>query len=399
MTTACLFDPYDPAFLQDPYATYRALLSQSPRFKLPENFSQESVPDTDDWCLSGYADVSLALRDKRFVREWDNAKPAGLGTTANPRPEPPPFIKAFLSGMNSTMLFRDPPAHTRLRTLINKAFTPVAIESLRPRITDLVDYLLQPFMSGSQVDLIGDFALPLPVMVIGEMLGVAVTDRDVFKSWSIRIARALDATLASPQVLQEAAEAYRDLSLYLKDVIAERRQNPREDILTNLIRAEEDGQRLSEQELLSSCVLLLIAGHETTTNLIGNGFWTLHRHASARDLWANHPELGPAAVEEVLRFEPPVQRTMRYVSEPVQLDDVGLQRGDSVYLLLAAANRDPSVFQNPDSFDITRKPNRHLSFVAGIHFCLGAPLARLEGDIALTRLAQSSLVVDTEVPA
>ncbi|MFD1678063.1 cytochrome P450 [Alicyclobacillus fodiniaquatilis] len=399
MSEVCLFNPYDPAFLADPYTTYRTLLNQAPLFKLPADFLQRSLSDTD-WCLSRYEDVSLALRDRRFVREWENAKPAQAQAeaAANPHPTPPPMLQTYFAGMNSMMLFRDPPAHTRLRTLVNKAFTPIAIESLRPRITDLVEYLLQPLTSGSQVDLISEFALPLPVMVIAEMLGVAVADRDLFKSWSLRIARSIDATLSDPQVLQEAAEAYRDLSAYLKDVIADHRRHPREDILTNLIRAEEDGERLNEQELLSSCIILLVAGHETTTNLIGNGFWTLHRHPDARELWREQPEWSTSAVEEILRFEPPVQRTMRYVSDTVQMGDVLLSRGDSVYLLLAAANRDPAVFANPDVFDITRKPNRHLSFAAGIHFCLGAPLARLEGEIALTRLAQSSLVVDSDVP-
>jgi cytochrome P450 len=269
---------------------------------------------------------------------------------------------------------------------VNKAFSPVNVESLRPRIVETAQHLLRQTQELGEFDLIREFALPLPVIVIGEMLGVPVEDRDLFKMWSLSFARTLDATQSDPAVFAAAAKALEEMSAYLQGIIKERQANPRDDIVTALLRAEEEGERLSEQELVSTCILLLVAGHETTTNLIGNGYWTLDRHPQALQALRESPQLIEGAVEEMLRFESPVQRTIRYVNSPVTLGGQELRRGDAVAILIGAANRDPSVFPNPDEFDIYRSQNRHLAFATGIHFCLGAPLARMEGQIAVRHL-------------
>jgi cytochrome P450 len=309
-------------------------------------------------------------------------------------------MQKYMSVMGGMMLFRDPPDHTRLRSLVNKAFSPVNVEALRPRIMDTARHLLQQTLELREFDLIREFALPLPVIVIGEMLGVPVEDRDLFKSWSLNIARTIDATQSDPAVFAAAALALKEMGEYVQEIIRERQTNPRDDILTSLIRAEEEGDRLNEQELVSTCILLLIAGHETTTNLIGNGFWTLSRHPEALQALRGTPELIDGAVEEMLRFESPVQRTLRFVESPVMLGGKELQRGDAVSILIGAANRDPEVFQNPDTFDILRQQNRHLAFALGIHFCLGAPLARMEGQIAIQHLVtkEMGLRVTNEMP-
>jgi unspecific monooxygenase len=281
------------------------------------------------------------------------------------------------------MLVVDPPDHTRLRNLVSKAFTPRMVEHLRPRIEAIVADLLD-HLSGS-FDLVTDFAYPLPVIVIAEMLGVPARDRARFQDWSETVVRGLD-PYVPPATQRLVADARDALGRYLRGVIAERRREPAADLITGLIAAEEHGDFLSEAELIAMCNLLLVAGHETTVNLIGNGTLALLRHPDQLDRLRREPELARNAVEELLRFTSPVQWTSRVPLVEVTMDDRRLLPRQAVVGILAAANRDPAVFPDPDRLDVGREPGPILSFGRGIHFCLGAPLARLEAQIALPAL-------------
>jgi len=286
------------------------------------------------------------------------------------------------------MLDRDPPDHTRLRGLVSKAFTPKALESLRPRIQQIVDGLLDQIERRGEMDLIEEFAYPLPVIVICEMLGVPVKDHERFKHWGLDIARGLDAIMLPPdsEVGKRSVSGRRALAEYFRALIAERRAAPRDDMLSALIAAEEAGDKLSEEELLASCILLLVAGHETTVNLIGNGTLALLKHPEQLRRLRENPGLIGSAVEELLRYDGPVQRTARIPSEDLVIGGKTIPKGEMVMPFLGAANRDPAQFPDPDRLDITRTDNRHIAFGMGIHFCLGAPLARMEGQIAISTL-------------
>ena len=285
----------------------------------------------------------------------------------------------------------DPPDHSRLRRLVNLAFTPRAIEAMRPRIQELVDELLDAIEAKGELDVIRDLAYPLPVAVICEMLGVPKEDEAQFRTWSRVLASSLDPDIAlPPEVIQQRAEAIRDSRAYFRQLIAKRGNEDRGDILSGLMSASAEGDRLSEAELLSTCTLILIAGHETTVNLIGNGVLQLLRHPDQLAGFVAAPELARGVVEEVLRFDPPVQFDGRMCTEETVVGGYKVPYGSFVMLLLGAANRDPAKFVDPDRFDITRNDDRHLAFGYGIHFCLGAPLARVEGEIAL-RTANAAL--------
>jgi pimeloyl-[acyl-carrier protein] synthase len=276
------------------------------------------------------------------------------------------------------------------------------VEGLRPHIQEIVDGLLARVEGAGGMDLIEDFAYPLPVIVICQMLGVPVEDRDRFKSWSLDIARGLDAIMLPPdsEVASRSVVARRALSEYFRDLIAERRASPRSDMLSGLIAAEEAGDKLNEDELLATCILLLVAGHETTVNLIGNGTLALLRHpAELRRLREDHGLIG-SAVEELLRYDGPVQRTARIPDEDVTIGGRLIAKGEMVMPFIGAADRDPAQFPDPDRLDISRSDNRHIAFGWGIHFCLGAPLARLEGQLAINTLVQRwpKLALATDTP-
>lgn len=286
------------------------------------------------------------------------------------------------------MLFADPPDHTRLRSLVSKAFTPRVIETLRPRVEALVDRMLDGVTRRGAMDVIADLAYPLPVTVISDMLGVPREDNERIHHWSLDVARSLDA-IAMPveaDVMARGREASRGLHDYFRQLCAVRRKEPRDDLLSGLIAAEEAGDRLSEKELLSTCLLLYVAGHETTVNLIGNGLLALLRHREEWDRLVADPGLIPAAVEELLRFDGPVHRTGRQPRVDVEIGGTAIPAGSLVIGILPAANRDPAQFPDPDRLDVGRRPERHLAFGWGIHICLGAPLARLETQVALQRL-------------
>jgi cytochrome P450 len=330
------------------------------------------------------------LRDPRFVKE-----PLAAFIAAR-------FGVAVPVGMGLSMLDRDPPDHTRLRSLVSKAFTPRVVEGLRPRIQRIVDDLITRAEQAGSMDLIEEFAYPIPVNVICEMLGVPVEDHERFRGWSLDIARGLDSVLLPPEsdIPRRSGAARHALSDYFRSLIAERRAAPRGDLLSALIAAEEAGDKLSEDELLATCILLLIAGHETTVNLIGNGTLALLRHPAELRRLRENPGLIGSAVEELLRYDGPVQRTARIPSTEVTIGGRTIPKGAMVMPFIGAADRDPACFPHPDRLDLARADNRHIAFGLGIHFCLGAPLARVEGQIAIATLVRRlpKLALDVDQP-
>jgi pimeloyl-[acyl-carrier protein] synthase len=281
------------------------------------------------------------------------------------------------------MLFKDPPDHTRLRALVSKAFTPKVMEGMRAHIEQLVDELLDNVAEQGRMEVLADLAYPLPVIVICELLGVPSADRDQFRPWSSAASRLLDADL-EPAVLNEGLMGAMQIINYLNDQVEDRRAHPRDDLLTALVQAEEAGDRLTHEELLATVTLLFIAGHETTMNLIGNGTYALLRHPDQLRALREDPGLIKDAVEEMLRFDGPVHLTGRIPTRDLAFQGVTIPKGYSTVTLLAAANRDPSRFDDPDRLELRRPDNHHLTFSVGAHFCLGASLARIEGQIALS---------------
>ena len=362
------FNPMDPEFLADPYPTYHRLRDEDPVHHSPLDF----------WVLTRYEDVAAVLRDPRFIKEpLVSMVAARFGVTVPP-------------GVGLSMLDRDPPDHTRLRSLVSKAFTPRVVEGLRPRIQKIVDDLITRAEAVGRMDLIEEFAYPIPVNVICEMLGVPIEDHERFKGWSLDIARGLDSVWLPPEseIPKRSGAARHAIGDYIRELIAERRASPRGDLLSALIAAEEAGDKLSEDELIATCILLLIAGHETTVNLIGNGTLALLRHPEELRRLRETPGLITSAVEELLRYDGPVQRTARITSTEVTIGGRTIGKGEMVMPFIGAADRDPSQFSDPDRLDLGRTDNRHIAFGWGIHFCLGAPLARVEGQIAIDTLVR-----------
>jgi cytochrome P450 len=288
-------------------------------------------------------------------------------------------------GLDNVMLFKDPPDHTRLRTLVNKAFTPRVVEKMRVRVQEIVDDLLDEAVPRGEMDVISDFAYPLPVRVIAEMLGVPPEDRDRFKGWSRGVAPILD-PMISDEVFFKVAEAGLALAMYFDELVATRRAQPRDDLVSELIAAEDQGDKLTEEELRATLILLLVAGHETTMNLIGNGLYALFRNPDEMERLRADTALGKTAVEELLRYDGPVHLTARTALEDVEVGGVAVEAGEMCVVVLGAANRDPDQFPDPDRLDVGRGHNRHIAFSAGGHFCVGATLARLEGEIAFETL-------------
>ncbi len=287
------------------------------------------------------------------------------------------------------MLTSDPPEHTRLRRLVSKAFTPRAVENLRPRIQEIVDELLADVADKGEMDLVQALAYPLPVIVIAEMLGVPAEDRARFKKWSDDIVATLGGPFTPQDVLQAAARARNELVEYLSGVIADRRESPRDDLISGLIAAEDEGTVLSTQEIYSTTILLLVAGNETTTHLIDNSILALLRNPEQVRLLRDDPSLIGSAVEELLRFIGPVQATGRTLKEDLEIGGQEMKAGDSTFVLLGAANRDPAKWgDDADRLDVTRNPVDHVALGDGIHFCLGAPLARAEAQIAIGALLE-----------
>jgi hypothetical protein len=284
------------------------------------------------------------------------------------------------------MLSLDPPAHTRMRGLVNKAFTPRVVERIRPRIREIADKLLDALPEPGHLDVVADFAVPLPVIVIAEVLSIPASDRDRFKGWSTDIAGSLAGPFQPAEALERSVRSANEIADYFRDQIALRRREPRDDLLSALCAAEEQGDLLSEDEMIATCILLLVAGNETTTNLIGNGMLVLLQNPDERRRLQSDPALIPSGVEEMLRFDSPAQMTSRIATGDIELRGRHFEEGQVVLAVLSAANRDPAQFPQPERFDVARHPNRHLAFGQGIHYCLGAPLAVAEAQVAFETL-------------
>ena len=374
LETGVVFDPLDPRLRMNPYPIYHELRQRDP-------IHRSRI--MDGWVFTRYYDVSAILRNpelsaddrnrRNFERERERLRRRGV---LDPEAEQ----------RGPSLLRLDPPDHTRLRGLVAKAFTPRRVQELRPRIEEIVDELLDRLEEKEWVDLIADFAVPLPVTVIAEMLGVPAEDLDRFKRWSDDVARTVSAD--TPEDIRRANQASRELRVYLEPIIEERRRVPREDLISALVQAEEQGDRLTRDEVFATVILLLVAGNETTTNLIGNGMRALLRNPDQLERLRREPELTENAIEELLRYDSPVQVTSRIARSDFEYDGRRIEKGQSLIVVLGAANRDPEVFPEPDRLDIGRKENRHFSFGQGIHYCLGAPLARLEGQIAFRKLLE-----------
>jgi cytochrome P450 len=373
MTQPPHVDLMDAGFKADPYPSYAELRSTAPVHRV-------SVPDGRSvWLITRYDDVLAILKDQRFVKDWrDVLTPEQLAQI--------PPIPPVMEPLSKNMLDTDPPDHERLRSLVSKAFTPRLIERMRPRVQAIADTLLDAVQDRSEMDLIDDYAFPLPIIVIAELLGVPAEDRNNFREWSDA---AVSGNTTQEHIEKVLIPHMRALTDYLLTLFEDKRKNPKDDLVSALVQAEEAGDKLSEDELLGMVFLLLVAGHETTVNLIGNGVLALLQHPDQLQNLKEDLSLIKPAVEELLRYDGPVETsTERFASEDVAIGGTVVPRGEMVLVVLAAANRDPERFVDPDALDITRADNRHLAFGKGIHHCLGAPLARMEGQIAISTLLQ-----------
>jgi cytochrome P450 len=364
---------YEGAFWRDPYPAFSVLRAEAPAHEV-------HLPDGPAWIITRYADVRRALTDPRFTKDWRYTLPpeARADAPANPLP---------------MMILMDPPGHTRLRKLVSRSFTARRMSELRPQVRRYAEDLLDALPDGDQVDLMAEYASLLPVRVICELLGIPEDDREQFTAWTRTM---LDETSQA-----ESQTAMADMSAYFGRLVEVKRAQPDDGLLSALVEVSDDGDRLSAEELVAMGNLLLIAGHETTVNLIGNGTFGLLTHPEQLALLRERPDLLGTAVEEFLRWDAPVQSPpVRFLSEDVEVGGITVPAGAVVMLSLAAANRDPEQFPEPDELKIDREPGGHVAFGYGLHFCLGAQLARIEGQEAfaalLTRFPEISLAVDPE---
>jgi len=358
------FAPHDLAFVADPYDVYREL-----RRDAPVIYDEA----TDHWLVSRYEDVNALLRDRRFGRTYHHlATHAEMG-----RPDEPDWHDPFWNLIRSGILDMEPPDHTRVRRLVAKVFTPRYVEGLRETVQRIMHGLVENLHGAGEFDLLPTIAEPLPVTIIAEMLGIPEEDRIHLRPWSADICKMyeLNPSLASQQ---DAVRASNEFSEYLRGLARERTRTPREDLISMLARIVDEGDTLTEDELVGTCVLLLNAGHEATVNSTVIGWWTLFRHPEQLKELREDRSLLPSAIEELLRFDTPLQMFERWVLEPFELHGHEIPRGAELGLIFGSANRDERVFDDPDVLDLAREPNAHLTFGAGIHFCLGAPLGRLE---------------------
>ncbi|MEU0809248.1 cytochrome P450 [Streptomyces sp. NPDC005970] len=359
------FDPWEPSFVADPYPGYAALRAAG---------RAHYFEPSRQWLIPYYEDVRALLRDRRLGRTYlHRFSHEEFGRTA-----PPPEHEPFHTLNGHGMLDLEPPDHTRLRRLVSKAFTPRMVERLAPTVARLADELVESFVAEGGGDLVAAVAEPLPVAVIAEMLGIPPADRAPLRPWSADICGMFELN-PGEETARRAVRASVEFSAYLRELIAARRRDPGEDLISGLVAAYDEGDRLSEQEMISTCVLLLNAGHEATVNSTGNGWLSLFRNPDQLALLRSDPDaLLPTAVDELLRYDTPLQLFERWVLDDIEVGGTVIPRGSEVAMLFGSANRDPARFPDPDRLDLSRTDNPHFSFGGGIHYCLGAPLARLE---------------------
>ena len=367
------YDLYTDRFRAETYATFERMRGEDPVFCQPGIDGETML-----WFVTRHDDaVAVLLDDERFVRD-----PA-LALT-------PDELEAFSSGMpeaiafiDTHMLNKDGEDHRRLRRLVTKAFTPRMVEQLRPRIQEIADALIDAVEARGEMELVDEFAFPLPITVIAELLGIPVGDRDSFRRWT----NAIVTPTLTPEDVAQFGEVINEFVAYLRELFERRGTTPGDDLISALLQVEEGGDTLSEEELFSMVVLLIIAGHETTVSLIGNAVLALLEHPEQRAELQSDPEQMSHAIEELLRYDSPVERTLsRWAATDVELGGQTIRRGEGVIVILGSANRDPSRFTDPDTLDLARADVKHIAFGRGSHYCLGAPLARLEAEIALTTL-------------
>ncbi|MFF8938417.1 cytochrome P450 [Streptomyces paradoxus] len=358
------FDPWGPAFLTDPYPVYAELRARG---------RVHWFEPTNQWLVPHHADVSALLRDRRLGRTYQHRfTHEEFGRTA-----PPPEHEPFHTLNDHGMLDLEPPDHTRIRRLVSKAFTPRTVERLKPYVRGLADELVSGLVAAGGGDLLTDVAEPLPVAVIAEMLGIPESDRAPLRPWSADICGMYELK-PSEDTAAKAVRASVEFSDYLRELIAARRKEPGEDLISGLIAAHDEGDRLTEQEMISTCVLLLNAGHEATVNATVNGWYALFRNPDQLETLRADHRLIPSAIEELMRYDTPLQLFERWVLDEIEIDGTTIPRGAEIAMLFGSANHDPAVFRNPSALDLTRADNPHISFSAGIHYCIGAPLARIE---------------------
>jgi cytochrome P450 len=370
------------AFRADPYPTYARWRAETPVCRANLPFKQTG------WLVTRYDDAVTVLKDPRFINDRVRAQTPEQAARM-------PWIPALFKPLERSMLNMDEPDHTRLRGLVHKAFTPRLVANMLGRIQTLTEELLDAVQARGRMDLIRDYALPLPTTVIAELMGVPVQDRHKFHRWSNALISTSGSTWGMLRMLPPLWAFLR----YIRKQIGIRQEEPRDDLIGALVQAREDGDRLSEDELLAMIFLLLVAGHETTVNLIGNGLLALLEHPAQMDRLREDPELIKPAIEELLRYDSPVQlASERYAREEVTIGGVTIAPGETVHAILGSANRDERQFDRPDDLDIAREPNRHLAFGQGVHYCVGAPLARLEGQIAINTLLRRFPDLRLDVP-
>ncbi len=371
LNTQVTYDLYSQDFARHAYEIFTHIRRDSPIFQQPGLDGHTPI-----WFVSRFADIEALLKDDRhFTLDYRKVFDADQ--------IPEMRGSQTMQMVNNHLLTKDGEDHRRLRSLVTQAFTPRRISNMRPRIQAIADALLDQVEKNGQMDLVDSYAFPLPITVIAELLGIPAGDRNTFRGWSD--------TFVRPALDEEAQAKFMQMAMsfvaYLSNLFKERQKNPKDDLVSALLQAEEAGDRLSTEELFSMVVLLIVAGHETTVSLIGNATVTLLAHPETMERLKQHPEQMPQAVEEFLRYDPPVGRAItRIVAEDVVLGGHSFTRGDLVIALLGSANRDESQFSQPDQLDVERDAHSHIAFGRGVHYCLGAPLARLEGEIALNTL-------------
>ncbi len=373
-----------PQVKANPFPFYAQLRAETPVYRMTLN-----RPANDPlWIITRYQDVASVLKDERFVKDLRNALPPDQKPKTNWRPN-------FFYIMDNNMLAMDAPDHTRLRALVHKVFTPARIEQMRLRLQQLADELLDKAAKNKHFDLIEHYALPIPLITICEVLGIPAVDIDKIQHWK----KSLMASVSQPLQRLRKFSSFIAFLNYIRHLCHRRRVNPQDDLISALAKADENGEMLTDEELQGMVILLLVAGHETAVSLISSGTLALLEHPDQFDLLRHNPALIKSATEELLRYYPPIETaTDRYAREDVTIEGVTIPRGGHVRAVIASANRDPSHFDNPDILDLTRDNNKHLSFGQGIHYCIGAPLARLEGHIAFNTLLARMPNLRLDVP-